>query len=80
VLRSVIDTPGLAHRVALAGEGRVAVADGSSSGVTFLDVTDPQAPLLLGSQRTAGNAVDVTAHDGFLYVVTQQHVVRMQTP
>ncbi|HEV2719297.1 MAG TPA: hypothetical protein VG323_04700, partial [Thermoanaerobaculia bacterium] len=75
VVKSTINTVGLAANIAIAGNVAI-VADGSA-GVSFYDVTSPAAPKLIGSQPVGGNAWDVKVWGNKLYVANEQGVVTL---
>jgi hypothetical protein len=58
VLKSVVNTPGIARGVAVSGTNEIAVADGAG-GITFVDTTDRSNPVIRGTQQVPGNSVGV---------------------
>ncbi|HET8798224.1 MAG TPA: Ig-like domain-containing protein [Thermoanaerobaculia bacterium] len=59
VVRSVIDTPGIARGIALGRANELIVADAGGPGIAFLDVTNKSAPAITGTQALTGNITDV---------------------
>jgi hypothetical protein len=77
-LITVINTPGIARGIALTAANELAVGDGSGSGVTFIDITDKQHPVIRGSQLLPGNTADVKAIGKTLYTASD-HVINVIT-
>jgi hypothetical protein len=76
---SFIDTPGFATGIAVSGPDEIVVADGAV-GVTFVNVANKLNPIILGSQDTPGNAVDVKVIGRTIYVATEQHLHTILRP
>ena len=53
-------------------------AKGRYEGLTFIDTTNPTAPVLLGSQTVRGNPVDVKFAAGLIWVATETRLVVLQ--
>jgi len=68
VLKSIVQTPGIARAVAISGPNEIVVADAGGPGVTFIDTTNKTQPVVLGSQRLPGNPTDVKAIGKTIYV------------
>jgi hypothetical protein len=77
VLKSIVKTPGIARGVAISGTNEIVVADAGGPGLTFIDTSDKQHPVVLGSQRLPGNPTDVKAIGRTLYVAGENffHIV-----
>ncbi|HEX2832542.1 MAG TPA: Ig-like domain-containing protein [Thermoanaerobaculia bacterium] len=77
VLKSIVQTPGIARAVAISGPNEIVVADAGGPGLTFIDTSNKQQPVILGSQRLPGNATDVKAIGKTLYVAGETffHIV-----
>jgi hypothetical protein len=75
---AVLDTPGVAHGVALSAANELAIADGNA--VTFVDITNKSTPVIRGRQRTPGNATCVKTSGSAVWVATEQHLHRLQRP
>jgi hypothetical protein len=73
-LVKLFDTPGFARGLAISGPNELAVADASGEGVTFVDVTNKQAPVIKGSQLVPGNPADVKVVGKSVYVAADQVV------
>src|SRR5206468_4052379 len=69
---TVYPTPGGSRGVAVAGN--VAAFGDGTSGVTFLDVTNPASAQLLGSQPVGGMTWDVAISGGRIYAAVEQGV------
>ncbi|HVS32818.1 MAG TPA: Ig-like domain-containing protein [Thermoanaerobaculia bacterium] len=80
VLRSVINTPGVARGVAISGPDEIVVADAGGPGITFVNVADKTNPLIIGSQKVAGNVVDVKVIGKAIYVAGDNHVHIVMRP
>jgi hypothetical protein len=65
--------------VAASGPGEIAVANGSL-GVTFVDVTNPSAPVIKGTQSVPGIAFDVLAIGKTVYVAADRVIDAMKRP
>jgi hypothetical protein len=78
--RSMIDTPGLARAIALSGPNEIVVADAGGPGLTFIDVTDRQQPVILGSQPLPGNASDVKVVGDRIHVAAETRVYVLRRP
>ncbi|MEA2163765.1 MAG: large repetitive protein [Thermoanaerobaculia bacterium] len=68
----VVPTSGGSRGVAVTGN-LAAFGDGSS-GVTFFDVTNPSAPVLIGTQNVGGMCWDVRFAGGKLYAAAEQTI------
>jgi hypothetical protein len=80
VLRSVINTPGVARGVALSGPNEIVVADAGGPGITFVNVADKTKPIIIGSQKVIGNVVDVKVIGKAIYVAGDNHVHIVMRP
>jgi len=58
VVKSIVNTPGIARGVAVSGTNEIAVADGAG-GITFVDTPDRSNPVIRGTQQVPGNSVGV---------------------
>ncbi|HVR40567.1 MAG TPA: discoidin domain-containing protein, partial [Thermoanaerobaculia bacterium] len=74
---STFTTNGIARGVAPLTPNLIAVADGLP-GVTFIDVTNKQNPIILGTQPVKGSPTDIVALDGELFVAAEGAMVRMR--
>ncbi len=79
-LKSVLNTPGIARGIALAGPNTIVVADAGGPGVTFVDVTSKTAPLVINSQNLAGNITDVDVVGKNVYVAGENQVHIIERP
>jgi hypothetical protein len=72
-IKSILNTPGIARGIALAGTNQIVVADGGGPGVTFIDVTSKTAPFIIGSQALPGNITDVDVVGNTVYVAGENY-------
>jgi hypothetical protein len=77
---SSIDTPGLARAVAVSGVNEIVVADAGGPGITFINTTNKQAPVILGSQPLQGNPADVKVVGNQIYVATETRFYILRRP
>jgi hypothetical protein len=67
-----VQTPGYPYSIAPLGS-ILAVADGSA-GATFLDISNPDVPVVLGNQVVGGNAWDCALNGATLYIANEQGI------
>jgi hypothetical protein len=79
-VRAIVDTPGIARSIAVTRANEIVVADGGGPGLTFLDTSNRQQPIVLGSQPLTGNAIDVHVVGNRIYVVTQNRFKVLKLP
>jgi len=79
-VKSIINTPGIARGIAMAGPNLVAVADAGGPGVTILDVTDKTAPFIAGNQQVIGNTADVDVVGKTIYAASENYYQVIQRP
>ncbi|MEO8215449.1 MAG: Ig-like domain-containing protein [Acidobacteriota bacterium] len=75
----LVPLPGAGSGMAVTAGNQLLVASGSS-GLAFLDITNRQNPLLLGTQKTPGNAVDVEVFLNTIYVATEEQIFTLTAP
>jgi len=68
VVKSIINTPGIARGIAIGGVNEIVVADAGGPGLTVIDVTDKSHPVITGTQKLTGNIVDVDVVGKWIYV------------
>ena len=73
MVKSIINTQGIARGIALDGPNKLVVADAGGPGLTFIDVTDKTAPVITGTQQLNGNAVDVDVVGKNIYVAADNY-------
>jgi hypothetical protein len=73
VVKSIINTPGIARGIALDGPNKLVVADAGGPGLTFIDVTDKTAPVITGTQQLNGNPTDVDVVGKNIYVGAENY-------
>ena len=79
--RASVDTPGVENSVAVYGDHAFVAA--GAAGLQVVDITDPNAPLIVGHVDTPGDARDVVVSDGFAYVTDSfsgLQVIDVQSP
>lgn len=60
--------PGYANDVALSGDGSLVAVASGAAGLQLVDVSDPEAPFVVGSWDSPGNATGVAILGDFAYV------------
>jgi hypothetical protein len=80
VLKTVLDTPGIARGVAVTGPNEIAIADAGSPALTFVDVTDKTHPVVIGTQRLPGNAIDVDVSGKTIWVASDSYLHAIVRP
>jgi hypothetical protein len=79
-LKAVLDTPGIARGVAVSGPNEIVVADAGGPALTFVDVTDKAHPVVTGTQRLAGNAIDVDVSAKTIWVAADSYLHAIVRP
>jgi len=77
-LLSTINTPGIARAVAVVNQNQIVVADAGGPGLTFIDTSSRNNPIILGSQPLRGSAVDVKVAGDRIYVATETRFIVLQ--
>jgi hypothetical protein len=79
-VKTIVNTPGIARGIDMAGPNHLAVADAGGPGVTFVDVTNKSAPVILGNQKTPGNVTDVDVAGNTIFVAGENHYTTIVWP
>ena len=67
-LKATLDTPG--NAVGITVQGRYAYVADNTSGLRIIDITNPSAPVSVGSRGSIGNVQDVAVAGKYAYVAT----------